>query len=519
MTPTPALDLPAVDSHRPLRALCCSLGLIAALVPSAAFAQTAVAVPVSPGPPPGARVVVAPPRAAVAVPVAPPSVTIAVPSGGGAVAVPAQPNAGFAYRPPVAVVPQPPPAVIAQPSPPPQYIPPGRPYYPPPPQYIQQPPQPYYPPPRDLTGYLQHLLRRTIQVDPNAANAICPGVMPGLGNVMVTGLTYQGSPFGGFANATVSAAGAQAPGMPPVACGGMVRFNYSGQGAMGPWGGPLNLQITNLNVLSRFAPAPPTLRVSPYAPPTSQVLAMGSVVQGNLGPGHITLSSGAFADDYAIMLNAGVPVTLEMRGGPSANYPGSNIDAYLVVLQNGVEITHDDDSGGNLNARVVFTPPMTGMYTIRATTFGSNSSGSYMLLVSPGYAAHQPMIQPGAMSWLNVGSAINGMLAPGDQSLSNGTFADDYAIQLNAGMPVTIVLRGGASSTMPGTTLDMYLVLLQNGAEITHDDDSAGNLNSRIVFTPPMSGTYQIRVTTWSASNTIGAYTLQVFPGANPYAQ
>jgi hypothetical protein len=124
----------------------------------------------------------------------------------------------------------------------------------------------------------------------------------------------------------------------------------------------------------------------------------------------------------------------------------------------------------------------------------------------------------GAQTPITVGSITAGQLAPGDISMSNGTFADDYSVMLTAGVPVTVVLRGGPSTTMPGSNLDVYLILMQNGVEVEHDDDSAGNLNSRIVFTPPATGMYTLRATTFSSSNAMGSYTLQVMPGANPLA-
>ena len=48
-------------------------------------------------------------------------------------------------------------------------------------------------------------------------------------------------------------------------------------------------------------------------------------------------------------------------------------DAYLRVLdKDGLELAFDDDSGGNLNARLVFTPPAAGPYRIVATSFNTN---------------------------------------------------------------------------------------------------------------------------------------------------
>jgi HEAT repeat protein len=47
----------------------------------------------------------------------------------------------------------------------------------------------------------------------------------------------------------------------------------------------------------------------------------------------------------------------------------------------GDQLAQDDDSGGNLNARIVFTAPKDGWYRIIVTSFGQNVSGEYTLKV------------------------------------------------------------------------------------------------------------------------------------------
>ena len=84
---------------------------------------------------------------------------------------------------------------------------------------------------------------------------------------------------------------------------------------------------------------------------------------------------------------------------------------------------------------------------------------------------------------LTIGSTVSGTLVTGDSVDTDGALFDEYRLYLSAGSAVTLVARGGPSRTSPGSNLDMYLVLQQNGVEVTHDDDSAGSLNSRIVHT------------------------------------
>jgi hypothetical protein len=77
---------------------------------------------------------------------------------------------------------------------------------------------------------------------------------------------------------------------------------------------------------------------------------------------------------YSVRLVAGTTYTIDMTS--------KAVDSYLILAGNGVLI-QDDDSGGNLNARIVFTPSVTGTYNIYATTFGRGERGAYRISVLP----------------------------------------------------------------------------------------------------------------------------------------
>jgi hypothetical protein len=116
------------------------------------------------------------------------------------------------------------------------------------------------------------------------------------------------------------------------------------------------------------------------------------------------------------------------------------------------------------------------------------------------------------------GQTLAGALTATDTRLDDGSAGDDYTIMLTAGQPVTIITRGGPSADEPGSNLDVYTLLLLNGQTLDSDDDSAGNLNSRIVWTPTVTGPHTIRVSTFGSGLKQGQYTLQVLPGANENA-
>lgn len=119
---------------------------------------------------------------------------------------------------------------------------------------------------------------------------------------------------------------------------------------------------------------------------------------------------------------------------------------------------------------------------------------------------------------LAIPGTVAGTLQQGDTVLTDGSAYDDHTVWLTSGQPVTIVVRGGPSTSSPGTNLDVYTFLMRNGAEVMHDDDSAGNFNSRIIFTPTATGMYTIRVNTYGGGLKTGAYTIQTWQGAHPEA-
>lgn len=66
---------------------------------------------------------------------------------------------------------------------------------------------------------------------------------------------------------------------------------------------------------------------------------------------------------YAVDLEAGLNVVVEMTS--------NQLDTYLYLVDDkGDEVASDDDSAGNLDARIDIAPPRSGRYFVVATTFG-----------------------------------------------------------------------------------------------------------------------------------------------------
>ncbi|HXY68433.1 MAG TPA: PPC domain-containing protein, partial [Gemmatimonadales bacterium] len=207
---------------------------------------------------------------------------------------------------------------------------------------------------------------------------------------------------------------------------------------------------------------------------------------------------------------------------------------------NGVEVAHDDDSGGSLQARLQFSCPASGLYRLGVTTaLASTSPGPYTLRIQqlqatmgqvvplgqptpqpttpmPQPVTVTPTVQPtvtpptvgaptnmipapGQTGSIMVGQSVNGRLEPGDQTMgSDSTYADIWQFQGNSGQAVAIQLSSHDFPT--------YLQLLDGAGNVLQE--SAGHPDSGLAFTLPSTGTYQIVVNSNGRQRRTGLYTL-----------
>jgi hypothetical protein len=76
---------------------------------------------------------------------------------------------------------------------------------------------------------------------------------------------------------------------------------------------------------------------------------------------------------YAVRLEAGTAYQIDMTS--------NQIDSYLVLVDDkNLLVAQDDDGGGDLNARLIFTPVRTGLYHIEAASLDM-SVGNYTLTI------------------------------------------------------------------------------------------------------------------------------------------
>jgi alkyl hydroperoxide reductase subunit AhpC len=89
------------------------------------------------------------------------------------------------------------------------------------------------------------------------------------------------------------------------------------------------------------------------------------------------------AQTHIVRLKAGQVYTIDMIS--------NELDSYLRLLDpKGTQLDEDDDSGGNLNSRIIFNCSKDGDYKIVCTTFAAGMTGNYILKVKTTGVAQKP---------------------------------------------------------------------------------------------------------------------------------
>ncbi len=123
----------------------------------------------------------------------------------------------------------------------------------------------------------------------------------------------------------------------------------------------------------------------------------------------------------------------------------------------------------------------------------------------PGVEAPNDTTVPPAhtIGWIRAGQTRDGVLEDGDYRMEDGSWCDIWYLQGTAGQRVVIELRSRA--------FDAYLQLLDPlGVKVAEDTDGAGGTDSRITYTLPRAGVFQIIVNNEGDDVKTGSYRLTV---------
>ena len=215
------------------------------------------------------------------------------------------------------------------------------------------------------------------------------------------------------------------------------------------------------------------------------------------------VSGRGYARYYSFTLTEDAEVTVDLTSG---------VDTYLYLREGSATSgtarhSNDDIESGNTDSRIVATLSA-GTYTIEATTYAEDTTGSFTLSVSGG-GTQTPVAtacNPGSITL--PAADVSGTWAQDCESEVSGRgYARYYSFTLTEETEVTIDLT---------SSVDTYLYLREGSATsgtALHDNDDieSGNTDSRIVATLS-AGTYTIEATTY-AEDTAGSFILSVSGG------
>jgi hypothetical protein len=222
---------------------------------------------------------------------------------------------------------------------------------------------------------------------------------------------------------------------------------------------------------------------------------------------------------HTVKLPKGATVQIDMIS--------TDFDSYLRLEDSkGTQLAVDDDSGGNLNARIIFTVPATGDYNLIATTF-NGGVGNYQLLVKPLVAAKVTRIKgPDGDKTTTVADKLT---KDDGKDLKSGGFAKIYEVELPQKTfeielkskdfaPILRVLdKTGQDVGLGGNPFANQfanpLVKVPVNAPV---NVVAGNGNAWLAFTPPVAGTYRIVAT--SSQTGTGDFQLEIKTHVPPKA-
>lgn len=240
-----------------------------------------------------------------------------------------------------------------------------------------------------------------------------------------------------------------------------------------------------------------TVKLEEAPPPLeARAVAFGDTVEGSLGSDAGVNQYGQRADAYAFTGTAGQRIVATMSSDA--------FDTYLELFQNeGDERqtldTDDDGAGQGTNARLTYTLPADGRYTIEARAFsGSEEGGAYTFTLEE--AAPLPEPTP-----LTFGETVQGEIVEDDPRDDENRGFDAYSFTGVEGNRVQLIMRSG--------DFDTYLQVGSPEGDfyaLASDDDGLGEgTDSRLNYILPSDGTFIVRASPLYA-DADGLYSLEL---------
>jgi hypothetical protein len=204
-----------------------------------------------------------------------------------------------------------------------------------------------------------------------------------------------------------------------------------------------------------------------------------------LAAGDRELTSGEYVDYFDLPGGSGEFVVLDLRS--------RQFDPYLILIApSGEQFENDDHEGDATRSQLAMELPETGDYRVLVTSYKPGETGSYTLTIGEevaSAAAAGPRLERGS-------------LAPGDQTLSSGEYADGYEFEGRPGQRARL--------DVSSSEFDTYLMLIDPTGQQTENDDFEGLPGHSVIETDiTEAGRHRVVVTSYKVGET-GSYELRM---------
>lgn len=205
-------------------------------------------------------------------------------------------------------------------------------------------------------------------------------------------------------------------------------------------------------------------------------------------------------DYYNVYLQAGRTYYFEAEG--SATSQGTLSDPFLTLYRGSTFIDDDDDGGVGYNARLIYTPSVSGYYSLQAE--GLNAIGSYRLLVNIDDFR-------GTAEGLGAAGPVGDTRAPIYGEIDYLGDRDVFSTHFISGLTYSLNQRGAPTGN--GSLAESALRLLDAfDNQLAYSDTANGTFNATIVYRAQYTGTYYLQAGAYFDSFT-GSYEVNVGAG------
>jgi hypothetical protein len=218
---------------------------------------------------------------------------------------------------------------------------------------------------------------------------------------------------------------------------------------------------------------------------TASPISLGQTVNGSLSISDCyDITSTLYYDEYAFTGIRGQKMIITMNStafSPNVRLSGSN--GQIITFANGVS-----------GARLLFTVPEDGIYTIRVAAGLYGRTGAYTLgLINDGFCNPTP-------TPVSFGQIVSASLSVSDCYVGN-FYYDDYSFSGTTGQKISVTLNSN--------DFDTRLQLYDSNRQLIASE--SGIPNARLLFTIPSDGVYTIRAASdLDSENQLGAYTFSL---------